>query len=207
MVPIIFCTRTRTWDWHTVHHVFSDNAYQLPDDMRGDIFVDIGAHVGGASIRAAWAGADRVIAYEPSSASFYCLAENISCNLFENKIQAYNKAVGPKGKATLIVDTCNTGQSTCLPERNDFGGVDMEEVDMVPLSEVLESVENCYLKMDCEGGEVKIIPEIINGLYKKIHTIVMEFHFKNSMFEQIGELLKYYDAKQLSEWEYKFIRK
>jgi FkbM family methyltransferase len=175
--------------------------------MKGETFVDIGAHIGSASIRAAWAGADRVIAYEPSSKSYYCLTENVVANLFENKITIFNKAVGPKGKATLIIDTCNTGASTCLPERNDFGGVDLEEVDMIPLSEVLEGIDNCYLKMDCEGGEVKIIPEIIDGLYKKIHTIVMEFHFKDSMFGQIGELLKYYDAKQLSEWEYKFIRK
>lgn len=200
-----FIARSNTWDYHTIRHVWNFNGYEMPEEMTGT-FVDIGAHLGSASIRACLSGAE-VIAYEPSSANFSLLERNIEVNELKDKIKAINKAVGPRGKATLIQDTCNTGQSTCLEERNDFGGVDREEVDMIPLSEVLEGIDSCYLKMDCEGGELEIIPEIVEGLHKKIHTIFAEFHFSETMFDQIRELEQFYTSKELSRWEYKFIHK
>ncbi len=209
MNPIIFSVRSGTWDWHTVTHVFTDNGYKLPDCMRGDTFVDVGGHVGSATLRAAYAGA-KVIVYEPAHDNFAVLEENVRINNFDRRfdVTCVNKAVGPKGKVTLIIDTCNTGQNTIFEERNDFGGVDKEEVEMVPLSEILENVKSCYLKMDCEGGEIEIIKEIVGGLWKKIHTIVMETHFHEKTDETLKELEQFYEVRSLdSQYEYKLIRR
>lgn len=204
MVDVNIKTRAGTWDWHTANHVFGENGYHLPDDMTGDVFVDIGGHIGSAAIRAAVSGA-KVIVYEPASDNFRMLCKNIEVNDIHN-VTAVNKAVGPRGKAMLIIDPVNTGQNTIFEERNDFGGTVKEEVDMVPLSDILQDIDSCYLKMDCEGGETEIIKEIVGGLYKKIHTIVAEFHFPELTPGQIKDLEQFYTTEQLSRYEYKFTR-
>lgn len=203
MADIIFCTRAWTTDWIIVGSVFRSNEYRLPEDMTGMTFVDIGGHIGSASILAATRGA-RVIAYEPSSDNARLFEENVRANKLNIKV--IWKAVGPRGKGKLINDTHNTGASTMYQERNDFGGTekDTEEVDMVPLSEVLQDIDDCFLKMDCEGGELEIIPEIVAGLHTKIRNMAIEFHFEDKKEALIDTLRPFYEVEKINRYVYSF---
>jgi FkbM family methyltransferase len=204
----LFCTRAETWDWHIVQMIFQHNDYHLPEDMSGETFVDIGGNIGVAAIRAAVNGAERVITYEPAKDNFRMLIKNIDLNNLSSKITAVRKAVGPKGRVTLLINTENPGSNTIFEDRNDFEEIEeREEVDMIPLSEVLADIDDCYLKVDCEGGEREIIKEIVGGLYKKIHTAAIELHYTEEAEAQQKALEKFYKTERLSKYEFKFTRK
>jgi len=62
----------------------------------GDVFVDVGANIGVYSLIAAGVSGTEVVAYEPSTASFARLAENIELNRVSRRVHAQRLAVGDR---------------------------------------------------------------------------------------------------------------
>lgn len=121
----------------------------------GELVVDVGAHVGAYTIRAADAGA-RVLAFEPNPSSFRVLSETISRNQWVN-VRAFQVALGSKsGTAVMSIPS---GYETAASLTRAVGGR-REEVnvrrldDMVGLGEG-ESVD--WLKIDAEGYELEVL--------------------------------------------------
>ena len=65
-------------DLHVLHEIGVDPAYPLADDLRPDVIVDLGAHIGIATMYFVAAHPDaRVIAVEPDSALVVGLRDHV----------------------------------------------------------------------------------------------------------------------------------
>jgi FkbM family methyltransferase len=132
----------------------------LIDYLRSeDIFVDVGANVGVYSLLAASVPQTTVIAYEPSSDSFYRLQENVALNQLE-RISPRRLAVGSEHCQVVLSvgsDTTNRVLTGELAKRSDA-----ELVSMTTLDELMEdlgpaAVRIAVVKIDVEGGELDVI--------------------------------------------------
>ena len=170
-----FYCRPGTNDYGIVERIFGRNGYRLPEDMRGKVVVDVGAHIGSVSILASLRGAS-VYAYEPCSDNF----ESLLMNMIENRayaIEAHKLGVGVPGERKLYLDFVNRGQNTLFLDINDFPHDVCEVVEVVSLNSVFKDnlIPRCtLLKLDCEGAEREILDEVIDGLHQVVDTIALE---------------------------------
>lgn len=119
--------------------------YEFSDISRDDVVLDLGANVGGFSIRAAQK-AKHVYAVEPL---FYKeLAENIALNHMENKITIVRRAIGNGDKIPL--------------KYRDHEEI-VETISFQNLLEILPEPVT-FLKVDIEGAEWAITPEEFAGI-------------------------------------------
>jgi len=156
------------------------DCYRISDiDFRqDDVVLDIGAHVGGFSCYLAKRYPFlRILAFEPTPASFHHLVYNLAANGIHN-VMAYNTAVTGDGRAlTMTYHDGNTGGATAqladlrLPDHRVY------EVESRTLDSIFEDlrVERCrLLKIDCEGSEHEIL---LRSIYlPRIQHLRGEFH-------------------------------
>lgn len=203
-------------DRYIIERVVVDNIYGVDESLAGKVAVDIGAHLGSFSVKAAHAGA-RVIAFEPEASNYSLLLTNIAGNRTRTSapldVAAVCAAVSDQaGFHRLYVgETENTGENSFFPEVNGLSGRVFQDVLAARLPDILDHYvvdEVELLKMDCEGAEREILPAVIRrpGRYARIGV---EFHDKEFMASAVAQLRDYYHAQLVvdSEWEWRFIRK
>lgn len=142
----------------------------------GEVFVDIGAHLGYFSILAAKAGATPV-AVEPSPRLLPRLTRNFELNGIEGEI--LNVAISDKkGTATLFGgQAANTGKGSLLGDWTDHSESFEVAVDTVDcLSAHFPRIGS--IKIDVEGVEQLILQQIFDHLehMTDLETIVFELH-------------------------------
>jgi FkbM family methyltransferase len=133
----------------------------------GDVFVDIGAHIGYYSILAARlvGPAGHVYAFEPSPGSYRLLCKNIELNRLGN-VTAFELAVGASpGRGTLYEGPPqNSGLATLDPAYGAKRGTPREvAVDIRPVASVVpeeELVRVRALKIDVEGQELEVLQSL-----------------------------------------------
>lgn len=155
--------------------IWVDGAYDeaLASNAGLATIVDIGAHVGLFSIRAAsrWPQA-RVVAVEASPRSARYLRENVA----RNRLAAI----------TVVEAACGGSRRRAVLHRR---GADMmsslyaagagDEVDVITLDDVFDAgaIDGCdLLKLDCEGAEYEIILGAAATTLRRIGRVVMECH-------------------------------
>ncbi|MFN8386732.1 MAG: FkbM family methyltransferase [Anaerolineales bacterium] len=173
-----FNVRVNTSDILVVWEIWNARIY---DDPRFRIeanhtVVDIGAHIGGFSIRAAQlAHRGCVHAYEASSQNYAMLEKNRQLNN-ANNLQIHNQAVSSqRGEMRFFLPGSNGALGSLLQESDS----PMEIVQATTLAHILE--ENNirqidYLKLDVEGAEYDILFNCSKETLTKIQRIVMEYH-------------------------------
>jgi FkbM family methyltransferase len=112
----------------------------------GDLFLDVGANVGGYSVWAGELGAE-VIALEPAEDTFRLLADNVALNGFP--IRAVQAAAGA---------ACGTARFTSGHDalnRLDPGGA--AEVAVVTIDSLLGGGVAAGMKIDVEGFEIDVL--------------------------------------------------
>lgn len=146
----------------------------------GDVVVDIGANIGMFTRRAIEKGASRVISFEPMSLSYSCLVDNVGfqaeCHkiAIESKLSSMNFVIpdslsnlGGGSREKFIESRKSAKKEVCLT----LGLEDLWEIDILPY-------KIDFLKIDCEGGEAEIIPQLTNERLSNIRKISMEYHEK-----------------------------
>jgi len=183
-------------------HAYTPAHLQLE---RGDIVVDIGAHVGVSTVFAASRTQNTVYAFEPFPSSFEILKRNISVNKLCNVV-LYRSAVADKvGSVSLLLSSrANTRHMLSDPvlldqlekyqtnaEHLQFESImpgELEEYLEVPtttLQEIMDrnNIEQIgFLKMNCEGSEGLILASTPKSYLKRIRKIAVEFHDHLSKF-------------------------
>jgi len=210
----LFEYRGDSSDRGIINSVFRENVYKMPEEMEGMMVIDIGAQIGAASILAASRGAI-VYAYEPFIDNYKLLVKNIAHNKYKNKIFPFKEAVGIPGTRKLYIHDNNTGSNSLYLILPDFDEEHYEEIKTVSLASIFKkhNIKKCdFLKLDCEGAEREIIPEIINGLHEKIDKIGGEIHidiskgpiadFDKIERELMAGLNKLYKQTELSDSEF-----
>ncbi|MDT3443989.1 FkbM family methyltransferase [Pseudofrankia sp. BMG5.37] len=155
------------------------------DTLRpGDVFVDVGANVGTYTLLAAGRPGVRVVAFEPSSATYLRLTENLRLNPWL-EVDARRAAVGDTNgmvELTVGLDTVNhvvDGTSTGRP---------IERVPIVRLDSELSDEPVGIIKIDVEGLEPAVLAGA-RGLFQRCRpALVVEWNDPVRLGESFAEI-------------------
>jgi FkbM family methyltransferase len=174
-----------------------------------DVVCDVGANIGSFTIYAAIAGAKKVYSFEPSLEAFETLSRNVAVNQLADVVSPIHKAVtGRSGDIipfplksspfnTLVTNTSHEIPIDRLSDdlrehilaTTSSSGVGYEDVSTVSLSDFLADEGISYVdfvKMDCEGAELLILPTLATTTMSRIGKIRMECHVDPALL--IGSL-------------------
>ena len=138
--------------------VFERWAWRYLRLKKGDVFLDLGAHIGKYSCVAAGLVGDegRVIAIEPHSGNFKALMRNLELNKIKNVVALNLAAYDHDGVVELFEGANSSGRSSI--KLNDGVGseaVQARALDNVPEVAGLKRVD--LVKVDVEGSEYEAI--------------------------------------------------
>lgn len=147
---------------------------RLPTDA---IVVDVGAHVGTFTLRAAReAPMGHVYSFEPTTENSRLLTENVKLNGADN-VTVIRAAMGGKpGRATISLDPQSNAMHSLYAAQGSSGH---EEVDVVTLDGFMADRDLRridLLKLDCEGAEYEILLGADPQTLSRIRSIALEYH-------------------------------
>lgn len=143
---------------------------------KGDVFIDVGAHIGYFSLLAASKIGDEghVFAFEPAPANFHFLLKNIELNGFKN-IEAFRQAVlEKKRKTNLYFSDTNTGDHRVFDSGDNRKFI---KVDTISLDDFFDKRDKKidFIKIDVQGSETEVLKGMTGILKKKSLKMFVEF--------------------------------
>ena len=165
---------------------WEENTFTVFDKFLSNdkIYIDIGAWIGPIVLYACQKSS-KVICFEPDPIAQKILTDNISINNFKNII-SYNYAISDKeGTAILNSNYTNFAGSVSTLLSVETGTVisgQTCEVKTVILENVLSELNIdprsiSLIKIDIEGGEKFVVPQIINYLEKTKIPLYISIHW------------------------------
>lgn len=131
-----------------------------PGIQPGDVYLDLGANVGMSALRAELSGASKLYCIEPDPGVYEALEMNKS-----DKWENFNLAISDYDGEINIPKWPNWWEEVsrpCITLENFFYSNKISHID--------------YMKVDIEGHEIKIMPQISKAIYDKIDKIFVEYH-------------------------------
>lgn len=178
---------THFLDALTIKEIFLDNDYSI-NKQNKDIIIDIGANIGTYSILQAKNNPKSTIfSFEPASSTFQLLKENISSNKASN-IKPFKLGVAKSTGTRIFYSHKASGLSSLSQKRQ---GMTKHRIKTTTLADIFKSnkLKRCdILKMDCEGAEYEVLFNTPTRLFKKIKSLVIEYH--DSLTEYTHKELK-----------------
>jgi len=156
--------RTRGSDLAVAREVFESRDYERYfSPQRGYTVIDVGAHIGCFTIRAAkLVGQEgKVLAFEPSSENFSFLGRNLELNGLHN-VEPFNCALSCDERDNAELFISKSGGSNSLLRR-EGKGIEFTSPERVAVRTIDRVVENANLsrvdiiKIDAEGSELEIL--------------------------------------------------
>lgn len=161
---------------------------------KGDLFIDIGSHIGWYAINLAFLDQVKVVAFEASSGNYKILVENIRLNNLEKLITAKRIAIGDRQKRIKFTKSDHLG-NRIIPIASD-STQEYELVEMTTLDTFvrLNKLDNiCGIKCDIEGAELFMLEGAKNTI-KKFHPYVL-LEIQQEWTQKYG-----YDANEIFEF-------
>ncbi len=179
-----------------VRNIVSRSGYRLPDLLldkdiaamrrmaqilgKDDIVIDLGAHVGNASIEFSHC-AKRVYAFAPNPQVF---AELKTRTMNYPNITMFNKAVSDQtGTARLFIEALKWGRfcegATIVQGKSDVGYGKFSDVETINISDALDLIGEtvAVLKMDTEGADYMVLDAMIaSGRMAEFQKAYIECH-------------------------------
>ena len=171
--------RPGTADLFVIREMFADDAYRFGSwpKARLGFVVDVGAHIGTFSLRAA-PSAERILAFEPMPDNFALLERNLAGHAFTH-VERKNAAVSDAaGTLRIWLGGANTGGHSAFPLHVPAPG-SFVDAPAVVLSHELDArgvTRVDFLKIDCEGGEYAIVDDLERWGLSRVDRIAMEYH-------------------------------
>jgi FkbM family methyltransferase len=123
--------------------------YLKPEDS----FVDVGANVGIYTVLAAGAAGARVHAFEPASAAYEALTQNVVLNALGRRVTLHRNGAGEHAGMAHIAIT-RKGSSRIV---DADAGKTLEQIAIVSLDEALGNDMPAVVKIDLEGYEEQVL--------------------------------------------------
>lgn len=156
--------------------------YRLADDaeMRflldvladGDVFVDVGAHAGVYSVLASSVPGVRVVAVEPSSASFDRLIENLELNHLSDLVTPLRLALGDSSGEARLSTGGDALNALVHHEDEDSEPVALTTVDRLMADLDIPTVG--LMKIDVEGWELDVLAGAQRTIGRSRPPIIVE---------------------------------
>jgi FkbM family methyltransferase len=138
---------------------------------RGQVVVDVGAHIGTYTVRGGAAGAT-VIAFEPNPETFAILSRNVEANGLTSVRLMQCAASDRSERRMLGVPTGFSGKASFVHTGGTTGvAVECRPLDVLVPPQLAGSVD--WLKIDAEGFEVEILRGGEN-LLRRTRQIILE---------------------------------
>jgi FkbM family methyltransferase len=147
----------------------------------GDVIVDAGAYTGAFTIYAAKivGNRGRVLAFEPDSANFKILTDNISINELDN-VTAINKGLWNKDDILKFNSKSDADSSLFYDDINGKNIIDLEVAALDSELERLGIKKINFVKMDIEGAEIEAIKGSLKTLKQNyVDLAIASYHIVN----------------------------
>jgi len=151
------------------HHIYCENfewqerAFVNAFLREGDVFVDVGAHVGLFALTAAFrvGSTGQVYAFEPSLKNYLRLKDNVALNQFEN-VSSYQMALSSnQARVKLVVSLDGYDAWNSLAQPVAGHTYEVEEVDTTTWDDFAEQHDLlgrvAMMKIDVEGWEQHVL--------------------------------------------------
>lgn len=170
----------------TAASVFCNDEYHFEINEKYVMF-DIGLNLGITSLHKAQdKNCVQIYGWEPFIPTFKLAKNNMALNqTLSQKITIFNYGLGNKDE-TLKINYNPQKPGSMSSVKNIFTECrDVEKIHIKKASAVLKPLfakhkEKIFLKIDCEGAEKQILPDLdASGLIKKVDIIIMEWHFED----------------------------
>lgn len=180
--------------WTSVAVLCSDEYHFDIDDEY--VMFDIGLNLGITSLhKARDKNCVKIYGYEPFTPTFKQAQDNMNLNpQLSQKISIFNYGLGDTDKELDINYNPDrpgamSSVKNVFPECGEIERITIKEASKILAPLINKHNEKIFLKIDCEGAEKEILPNLDKaGLLKKVDVIIMEWHFENP--EWIIDLLK-----------------
>jgi len=160
----------------------------------GDVFLDIGAHIGRYTLPVARAVGENglVIAVEASSRNYDCLNNNIKLNNLHNVI-AINAAAWSSNDDLKYYPGKSSATGSIIGDKENEGiKVQGRSSDSL-LEELNREAPVNWIKIDVEGVEIEVLKGLSKTLLKNKPKLIVEVLRKNiKKFENYMEALNYH---------------
>lgn len=128
---------------------------------RGGVFIDVGANIGGYTVRLGKLG--YVYAYEPHPTNFRKLVRNVKINNISDNVVLEQKAVADFNGSTELFIFNHSGKHSII--RRSTKSIKVMAVKLDDALAELNSID--MVKIDVEGAE----PMVLRGLAQSLHKI------------------------------------
>jgi len=167
--------------------LFEEWMWRYLRPKRGDIFLDVGAHIGKYTCQVARIVGDEgiVIAIEPSPENYRTLVRNIKLNSLKNVV-ALNVAGWNKNTNLRLYLAKRAGQNSVkMKVGKNFVSVSARVLDEVLEELGIERVD--WVKIDVEGAEYEVLEGLWKALTKYKPKLIIECREEN--LEKVRNLL------------------
>jgi len=205
----------------TVNEVILRDDYGFRDDEGPFVMIDVGMNVAITAIsKARNPKFTRVYGFEPLRPTYDIAVSNIGLNpAIKDKITTYNFGLSDRDQELRVNYTLDEIMSISSEGTFDscFAGRGSEEAIRVRraadvLGPIIEShpKEKIFLKVDCEGAEFKIIPDLDRaGLLRRVTALIIEWHNREpqDLLEILARNGFFYFTERINvEWNVGIIR-
>ncbi|MEL7212404.1 MAG: FkbM family methyltransferase [Pseudomonadota bacterium] len=158
------------------------------------LMIDVGAWIGATCLYGAQL-AKRCIAFEPDPIAFAALEKNVACNAdtdWVDRLSIVNGAVNKDGKSFKLGARNEGGDSqssVLFGDRETTWTVNAQRLDEVVKAHA-DADQPIFLKIDIEGGEYDLIPEIAPVLADPRVRAFISFHpmlLRNALTAEKGD--------------------
>lgn len=178
---------------------FEEMSFLLHFLNSDDLFVDIGANVGGYSLLASGVCKSQSMAIEPIPDTFKKLLANVNLNDLTDLIECVNIGLGSKNGFLNFVETPSSVMSH-VAVSNENSNTKQIVVNMLTLDSLISDKLPSLLKIDVEGFEMEVLKGAGNCLAdKSCKAIIIELNGSGEKYgvkdAQIHSLLMSYGFK------------
>jgi FkbM family methyltransferase len=141
---------------------------------RGDVVVDVGAHIGVFCVRASRAVGEegKVLAIEPDPSNLELLNRNIRANSVRNVVVIGKAVYGRRGRERLYLSPHRASHSLY---KQGYRWIEVE-ADTLDCILAGSCVKADFIKMDIEGAEVEALKGMNETLRKHVRLAIAGYH-------------------------------